>query len=379
VLIGHISDTHLGFRQYNLDEREEDFYRTYEELIEKLIEERVDLIVHSGDLFESPRPPTKALLVVQNSVLKLWEKNIAFYAIPGGHDQFKRRGLPPHALFERLGMKVLTHRKPYDIFRKGDSEVFIAGIQHVPKHLRNALLGFLDHLSNKAKSYKKKIILLHQSIKEFFPIDYELSLADLPNNFNYYAMGHIHKRLVKEFGEGLLAYSGSTEIWNRKEYQDYIKEGKGAYVVDISGDEPVIHKIDIDLIRPHVIEEIEAERINYQLNKLMRRIKDFKMKPIIHLTIRGSGINRRLIRSLANRILSPYALTVRLEFESEHLTEGESILETTSRLNIRELMYNELKDPRIAELAYRLFEILQKEDLEEARKLVKEFYEAGFF
>jgi len=192
-------------------------------------------------------------------------------------------------------------------------------------------------------------------------------------------MGHIHKRLVKEFGEGLLAYSGSTEIWNRKEYQDYIKEGKGAYVVDISGDEPVIHKIDIDLIRPHVIEEIEAERINYQLNKLMRRIKDFKMKPIIHLTIRGSGINRRLIRSLANRILSPYALTVRLEFESEHLTEGESILETTSRLNIRELMYNELKDPRIAELAYRLFEILQKEDLEEARKLVKEFYEAGFF
>lgn len=379
MLIGHISDTHLGFRQYNLEEREEDFYRVYNELVEKLIEEHIDLVVHSGDLFESPRPPTKALLVVQSSVLKLREKGIAFYAIPGGHDQFKRRGLPPHALFERLGMKVLTHRKPYDVFKKGNQEVFVAGFQHVPKHLKGALLALLSQLSSEASKYKKKVLVLHQSIKEFFPIDYELSLAELPDNFNYYALGHIHKRIVKEFGRGLLAYSGSTEAWNRKEYQDYVKEGKGAYIVDLSGDEPLIHKLDVSSVRPHFIEEIQVNKLNYQLRKLASQIKEFEVKPIVHLTVRGLAINRKLVRSLAYRILSPHALTVRLEFEQERLIEGESILETTSKLDMRELMYEELKNPRVAELAYRLFEVLRKEDLEEAKKLAREFYEAGIF
>jgi len=379
VLIGHISDTHLGLRQYNLEEREEDFYKVYNELIEKLMEEHVDLIIHSGDLFESPRPPTKALLVVQNSVLKLWERGIAFYSIPGGHDQFKRRGLPPHALFERLGMKVLTHRNPYDVFRKEGHEVFIGGVQHIPRHLKEALLALLSQLSNRAKSYEKRVLVLHQSIKEFFPIDYELSLANLPDNFNYYAMGHIHKRIVRNFGDGLLAYSGSTEAWNRSEYQDYVKNGKGAYIIDISGDVPSLHKVDVSSIRPHIVEEINAEKFTYQLHRLVNKVKEFKVKPIIHLMVRGPITSRRLVRSLASRILSPYALTIRLEFELERLSEGESILETTSQLNLRDLMYKELKNARVAELAYRLFEALRKENLEEARKLVREFYNSGFF
>lgn len=377
--IGHISDTHLGFRQYNLEEREEDFYRVYNELIEKFIEEHVDLVIHSGDLFESPRPSTKALLVVQESVLRLQERGIAFYAIPGGHDQFKRRGLPPHALFEKLGMKVLTHRKPYDIFRRGNQEIFIAGFQHIPKHLKGALLSLLSQLSNEANKHRKRVLMLHQSIKEFFPIDYELSLAELPDNFNYYALGHIHKRLVKGFGKGLLAYSGSIEAWNRREYQDYVREGKGAYIVDLSRDEPSIHKLDVSSIRPHLVEEVQIDKLNYQLRKLASQIKEFKLKPIVHLIVRGLAINKKLVRSLASRILSQYALTVRLEFEQEQLIGGESILETTSKLDMRELMYKELKNSRVAELAYKLFEVLRKEDLEEARKLVREFYEVGIF
>ena len=34
-------------------------------VIEKIVEERPDFVVHSGDLFEISRPPTKALLTAQ--------------------------------------------------------------------------------------------------------------------------------------------------------------------------------------------------------------------------------------------------------------------------------------------------------------------------
>jgi DNA repair exonuclease len=61
--IAHISDTHLGHRQYNLDERESDIYEAFEQAVNKAIEERVDVLIHAGDLFDSPNPPIKALYV----------------------------------------------------------------------------------------------------------------------------------------------------------------------------------------------------------------------------------------------------------------------------------------------------------------------------
>ncbi|MEM2850046.1 MAG: metallophosphoesterase, partial [Candidatus Bathyarchaeia archaeon] len=59
--VAHVSDTHLGRRQYNLDERENDIYDVFNEIVERILEERVDVFIHSGDLFDSPTPPIKAL------------------------------------------------------------------------------------------------------------------------------------------------------------------------------------------------------------------------------------------------------------------------------------------------------------------------------
>jgi exonuclease SbcD len=40
VRIAHVADTHLGFRQYNLDEREQDIYEVMDEIADKILEER---------------------------------------------------------------------------------------------------------------------------------------------------------------------------------------------------------------------------------------------------------------------------------------------------------------------------------------------------
>ena len=41
----HLADTHLGYRQYGLFEREKDFYEVFEKVIDKIIEENVDFVV----------------------------------------------------------------------------------------------------------------------------------------------------------------------------------------------------------------------------------------------------------------------------------------------------------------------------------------------
>ena len=57
VRIAHFADTHLGYKQYNLDEREKDIYTALDDIGEKILEEHADIVIHSGDLFDSPVPP----------------------------------------------------------------------------------------------------------------------------------------------------------------------------------------------------------------------------------------------------------------------------------------------------------------------------------
>ena len=87
-----------------------------------------------------------------------------------------------------------------------------------------------------------KILVLHQGITEFNKFAGEIQSTDLPKNFTYYAMGHLHDKDVKQFNHlnGPIAYPGSIESTT----SEGIKETKkGFFEVDISGEE-AIPKLD---------------------------------------------------------------------------------------------------------------------------------------
>ncbi|MGH9910766.1 MAG: metallophosphoesterase, partial [Nitrososphaerales archaeon] len=56
MLIAHISDLHLGYSQFNLEEREEDIYDAFDQAINISIKEGVKLVILAGDLFHMPKP-----------------------------------------------------------------------------------------------------------------------------------------------------------------------------------------------------------------------------------------------------------------------------------------------------------------------------------
>src|ERR1051325_11945722 len=88
----HASDTHVGFSAYHrvtpegLNQREADFFAAFERVIDLAIAEKVDVVLHTGDLFDSVRPTNRALSFVMGELRRLHEARIPFIVISGNHE-----------------------------------------------------------------------------------------------------------------------------------------------------------------------------------------------------------------------------------------------------------------------------------------------------
>ena len=273
----HLADTHLGYRQFGLIEREKDFYEVFEKIIDKIIEEKVDFVIHSGDLFETARPSPNALLVFQKGLLRLKGAGIPMYAIAGNHDMVMRSGaIPPHVIFKRLGLKVIS---PINTnYTQGD--VFIAGLPHYPSSQVKVLKSKLADLSKMAAKYDKSILVLQQGIDKWLGYNYELEIGDIPDNFDYYALGHIHNYINDNFGEGKLVYPGSSEIWKTSELKDYNEHGKGFVLVDFDGSKPYVKRVKIDISRQFIKRSIKYDDLESDIAGIKELIEDADKKPI---------------------------------------------------------------------------------------------------
>jgi exonuclease SbcD len=57
----HAADLHLGFSQYGLEARHEDFDRAFVEFVEKTIALKPDFMIIAGDLFHQARSSNTTL------------------------------------------------------------------------------------------------------------------------------------------------------------------------------------------------------------------------------------------------------------------------------------------------------------------------------
>ncbi len=365
----HISDTHLGFRQYGLHEREMDVYHAFEDAVRKIIQERPDFVVHSGDLFDFHRPQPRAMWVAQRCFSKLKEKGIPVYAVTGNHDTLQRRGaMPPHALFSGLGLRLMTHEDPF-IVHKG---VFIGGCPHTSKYYAGQLKETMAILAKQAAKYESSVLVLHQGIDRFLPHEYELKLDEIPKAFSYYAMGHTHFRVVHGFGRGKLAYPGSTEFWSLNEYEDYKKNGKGFYLVDIHGDEPSVQPVNIELSREIVKERVSAGRLEERLAALKEAFGSLGAKPLVYLDVDSGGYDRKVLHEQLLSQLSDIVLSLRVSYAAGGDKDAARVL--TRSFDIPEMIRQAVKDKKHALLASQLFQALSGGDDEQALKIAEDFY-----
>jgi len=368
----HLADNHLGYRQYNLQEREKDFYDNFAEVIDKIIEERVDFVVHSGDLFEFPKPPIKALLTVLEGLGRLKDRGIEVYAIPGNHDiSMRKDALPPQFLFRDLIKVIGRHKNPFYIHEG----IFIGGVPYCSRFYANALRERLEELSGKAENYRKRILVLHQGIDKYLPFDgsYELKIGELPPNFDYYALGHVHRRIIRDYHQGKLVYPGSTEIWRMDEHEDYKSRGKGFYVVDLGGDEPDIQPVNLERIRPFIEDSFNVSELDEHIQLIKDNIRELEKRPILYLSIAGKSYD---ISTIHNKISSAFRDVI-LYLKPRYTTETETAdISVSGEFDISDLIRESLRKeaPERVSFSVDLFHRLSSDRVDEAKQMVNEFY-----
>jgi len=373
VRVAHLSDTHLGYRQYNLDEREDDIYEVFNEIADKILEERVDVVIHCGDLFDSWRPTTQANYAFKKFLDKL-EGKTKLFSILGDHDTPKRREMPPQMLFDDRICLLGLNGGEYQTVNVSGTEVLIAGISNLKRRYREILISELKKLDAVATKYEYSILALHQAIEKFLPFKdvWELRLEDLPKNFVYYAMGHLHSRIRASHGRGELAYSGSTEIGGKDEISSWQKYGKGFYIVDLENDKVEITNVDLESIRPQLYERISYLDFDAQLKRLVDSLENYSKKPIVHLRIEGKQIDRQMVYEALDKLLTNR--TLRFRPEIIEATEQKNVELKPGSFKIGAVLKEYLGDEEIASFANELFNLLKYGDIHEAKIVADRFY-----
>ena len=371
MIFSHISDTHLGLEQYGLEEREQDVYDSFNQAIDISIKDKVDFVIFAGDIFHTPNPSGKAILQMANALKRLKQNSIESFFILGEHDISRIRATPVSYVYHNLEFsKYVGRGEP--VYHK---DVMIAGFDKIRKNEITTFEEKFRKLDSLAKQHSgHKILVLHQGITELNQFAGELNASDLPKNFTYYAMGHLHDKLVKDFDHlgGPLAYPGSTEMTT----SEGIKETeKGFFEVDISSNEAKPTWIKLDT-RPQFSSKIDFEELDNSMTEIVEKIGTFEKKPIIEIKIHGKTTERDVVEA---KVLQIIPKTLHCSWKISQTDDGTSVLlDRPTRIDeeLFKLAVNALKSEKLAGFAVNdLLPLLSTNQLEQATELVIENFE----
>jgi DNA repair protein SbcD/Mre11 len=299
MLFSHISDTHLGLIQYGSEEREQDVYDVFNQSIDTSIKDHVDFVIFAGDIFHIPNPNGTAIIQMANGLKRLKQNNIDSFFILGEHDISRIRSTPIPYVYHNLEFsRYIGQGKPIEY--KG---VFLAGFDKIRKSEMSQYEDKFAEIDKRAQDHSgHKILVLHQGVTEFNKFAGEIQSTDLPKNFTYYAMGHLHDTDIKQFNHlnGPIVYPGSIELTT----SEGIKEAKkGFFEVDISGKEAKPNWIELDT-RPQFSFKTEYQELSKTIDTISEKVTGFVKKPIVEVNIKGENIETDHIQAQIARLNS---------------------------------------------------------------------------
>lgn len=297
MLFSHISDTHLGLVQYGSEEREQDVYHVFNQAIDTSINDHVDFVIFAGDIFHVPNPNGTAIVQMANALKRLKQNNIDSFFILGEHDISRIRTTPIPYVYHNLEFsRYIGQGKPIEY--RG---ILLAGFDKIRKAEISQFEDRFKEIDNIAKNHTgHKILIMHQGITEFNKFAGEIQSTELPKNFTYYAMGHLHDKDVKQFKHlnGPVVYPGSIELTT----SEGIKEAKkGFFQVDTSSKEAKTNWIELDN-RQQFSFKTEYEELAKSIETISEKISNIQRKPIVEIKIHGEKIETDYIQAQTSRL-----------------------------------------------------------------------------
>ena len=303
-----------------------------------------------------------------NALKRLKQNNIESFFVLGEHDISRVRSTPIPYVYHNLEFSKYVGRGEPIYFK----DVMIVGLDKIRK---NEMAGLEERFSEIESLVSKhdghRILVLHQGITEVNKFAGEVNSTDLPKNFTYYAMGHLHDKFIKQYDhlKGPLAYPGSTEMTT----SEGIKEtDKGFFQVDISGEEAKPEWIKLD-IRPQFSTKIEFTNMDSAIKELNEKISGLEKKPIIEIKIHGENIEREIIEEKISDLASKSLHFSWKVFQDDD--ESSILLNRPAQIDqeLFKLAVNSLKSEKLAHLAINeLLPLLSTRQVESATQVVVE-------
>ncbi len=300
--IAHISDTHLGYSAYGkvdedsgLNQRETDTYRAFEAFVDSVVDRKPDMVLHSGDLFDSVRPTNRAISVALDQLLRLTAEGIPVVVIAGNHSTPRLRETGSvFRIFDHLEEVYPVYRGRYESIEIG--EVTVHALPHAEGELLQEGLKSMEP----SPQTEFNVAMMHTGIvglDVFRMHEFNEQLINssyLKRGFDYIALGHYHGHT--EVSDNA-CYAGSTERFSFAE----VGQEKGFLWVDLESGEwefeslPTREMVDIGPIdASHMEGRAVQGKIEERLERmdLASKIVRLKVKNISSPAYQSLDFNR---------------------------------------------------------------------------------------
>lgn len=249
----HLSDLHLGYRQFQrqtsagINQREADVATVFRAAIDKVIEIKPDLVLIAGDVFHNVRPPNPAILLAFTQFSRLVRAlpDALIVMVAGNHDAPRSaETVCILRLFLPLGIHVVDAEPRRLTFPERDLAVLAIPYTLAP---RPALIP--------DPAFGRNILVMHSELRGIIPLfssDSERAALQVDpseigyDRWSYVAMGeyHIHRRLHQNaYYSGAIEYT-SFNIWGElQEEKEARLRGKGIVEYDLDTKKKTFHPL----------------------------------------------------------------------------------------------------------------------------------------
>lgn len=325
----HFSDTHLGFNDLDaisdegINQREADFYDAFTQVIDAILLEKPDYVIHTGDLFHRPHPSNRAISFALAELKRLSIAKIPTIIIAGNHSTPRTRTASPIL----LALRTLDYVYPVfeEVYEKIEFEdsVFHC-IPHINDETEN--LKAIEHCEGSMVTGKRNVMMLHCSVGQKYIMEeygervYPHDKETLFTQMDYVALGHWHG-FGKVGKHPNVYYAGSTERTSSAD----VRNDKGYARIEL--DEVLRVNLQTITLRPSYKLTIDARKdIISQLEKYAQT-NDCN-GALLYITLENLTITQSI--DIANKDIEaifPTALSIQIQ---RKFTQSESVIASDS-------------------------------------------------
>ena len=291
--LAHLSDTHLGLRQFEArtptgtNVREQDLVRAYRNVVDDIIRTDPPLVIHSGDVYEAPVVKLRHQKLFQASLETLTRRadgtTRVVIVISGNHDQ-------PSDVREPAAIELNTPIKGVHVVTSTYEQIFLdtdVRLLGADEALTDVVVHALPHDQLRTIDWdlvrpvpgKINILTCHGVVggSELYMRtkgrEYAINAEVLQRGWHYVALGHWHKRGPVPTGQYTTL---STPIWyaGSPENNDFGEaqgpdgtEGRGWLEVEVSNfydtaDDPTPPKVtghDLPIRAMYTLADVDAQ------------------------------------------------------------------------------------------------------------------------